>query len=92
MPVIKNLNAMQGLGFVIVDTIPDKKKLRTIYGAVIGAFATIILVMISFNAGSTGGIVYGAFADSLTVYAYEGLVRLRTKSIFIAHQIARTPA
>jgi hypothetical protein len=23
---------------------------------------------------------------------YEGLVKLRTKSIFIAHQIARTPA
>jgi hypothetical protein len=26
------------------------------------------------------------------VRTYEGLVRLRTKSIFIAHQIARTPA
>jgi hypothetical protein len=25
-------------------------------------------------------------------YAYEGLVRLRTKSIFVAHQIARTQA
>jgi hypothetical protein len=89
---LQNLNAMQGLGFVIADTVLDKKKLRAIYGAVIGAFATIIPVMISFNAGSTGGIVYGAFADSPTVYAYSAVTRPYGEGISFCESLWMFPA
>ena len=36
--------------------------------------------------------VLNLVSTSVLTTLYEGLVKLRTKSIFIAHQIARTPA
>jgi hypothetical protein len=72
---LQNLNNRQGLGFVMFDSVLDKKKLRTIYGAVAGMFATLVPLIVAFNTGSSDGVIYGSFAGSEMVYAYNPLGR-----------------
>lgn len=68
---LQNMNSGQGLGFMIADIVLDKKKLRTIYGAVAGLFSTVIPLMATMIGSSAAVPVYGSFPHSPTVYACE---------------------
>jgi hypothetical protein len=89
---LQNLNNRQGLGFLVFDTVLDKKRLRSIYTAVGGLFATLVPVILAFNSGSSAAVTYGAFAHSETVYAYNSMGRSAAVTEIFCEKLWMFPA
>jgi hypothetical protein len=86
------LEPRQGLGFVVADTVLDKRKLRTIYAAVVGMFTTVVPLLLAFNSGSHAGVVFGSFANSDTIFAYNGLTRSYSDTVAFCEELWMFPA
>jgi hypothetical protein len=77
---------------VIFDNVLDKKRLRAIYAAVAGLFATLIPVIVAFNSGSSGAVLYGSFTNTEMVYAFNGLTRHHDSSVAFCEKLWMYPA
>lgn len=87
-----NLHHGQGLGFSTADTVIDKKKLRTMYISVIGAFSTIVPLLLAFFAEKMEVLRYGSFTTGDSVFAYSPTMRNYADSTQFCESLWMQPA
>jgi hypothetical protein len=55
-------------------------------------FTTVIPLLLAFNGGSQEGVVYGSFANSDTVFAFNGLTRNYADTVAFCEELWMFPA
>ena len=66
---------------MVFDSVMDKKRLRVMYVSVLGAFSTVVPLLLAFSSDSQSGMHYGSFSTHPTVYAFNAESRTYEDSV-----------